>query len=271
MRTMGAGICRSSPRARPAARGGSPTSCRPASRAGTRGWPGQHLVQNRAEREDVGSVVGGNAADLLRRHVAERSEHHSRLRARRIVGTTLPTAPIGSGSVSLARPKSRIFTRSPAVMNMFSGFRSRWTIPLSCAAARPCADLRGVVHGLAHRKRTVLHALTQRLALEQLRHDVRRSGVVPDVEDRQNIRVVQGRRGASFQFETVPAIGVARDDGGENLDGDITSEPRIPGPIHLAHRPGPDQSAATSYGPSRAPGVTDTSLPASIRRWLERY
>ena len=42
-----------------------------------------------------------------------------------------------SGFVSLANPKSRILTCPSWVMKRFSGFRSRWTIPLACAAAKP--------------------------------------------------------------------------------------------------------------------------------------
>jgi len=40
---------------------------------------------------------------------------------------------------SFAKPKSRILMRPSFVMKTFSGFRSRWTIPFSCAAANPCA------------------------------------------------------------------------------------------------------------------------------------
>ncbi len=43
----------------------------------------------------------------------------------------------GSTCVSFARPKSRILTRPSFVTKRFSGFKSRWTMPLSCAAARP--------------------------------------------------------------------------------------------------------------------------------------
>ena len=39
----------------------------------------------------------------------------------------------------LASPKSRILTRPSRVRNRFSGLRSRWTIPFSCAAASPRA------------------------------------------------------------------------------------------------------------------------------------
>jgi hypothetical protein len=41
--------------------------------------------------------------------------------------------------LSRARPKSRILIRPSGVTRMFSGFRSRWTIPFSCAAARAWA------------------------------------------------------------------------------------------------------------------------------------
>ena len=37
----------------------------------------EHLVEDRAEREDVGAVVGGFATHLLRGHVAGRSQHEA--------------------------------------------------------------------------------------------------------------------------------------------------------------------------------------------------
>ena len=48
-------------------------------------------------------------------------------------------SPSAAADAALARPKSRIFTRPSDVTKRFSGFRSRWTIPFSCAAASPCA------------------------------------------------------------------------------------------------------------------------------------
>jgi hypothetical protein len=47
-------------------------------------------------------------------------------------------APPSEGT-RFARPKSRIFALPSFETTMFSGFRSLWTIPASCAWARPAA------------------------------------------------------------------------------------------------------------------------------------
>ena len=97
----------------------------------------QHLVEHRPEREDVGAVVRGLAPRLLRRHVADRPQHHARPRVPRQGGRSRVLA-LATTACS-ARPKSRILTTPSFVTNRFSGFRSRWTTALSCAAASPCA------------------------------------------------------------------------------------------------------------------------------------
>ena len=73
-------------------------------------------------------------ADLLRRHVCGRADDDTGRRIARGVTADVPTS---AGAAGFAIPKSRIFTRPSRVMKMFSGFRSRWTIPRSCAAASP--------------------------------------------------------------------------------------------------------------------------------------
>ena len=76
-----------------------------------------------------------------------------------------------------ASPKSRIFARPSFVRTTFSGLRSRWTIPLSCAAARPRAICDAEVHGLSHGQSARGDPLAQRLALDELHdEDVARRG-----------------------------------------------------------------------------------------------
>ncbi len=46
-----------------------------------------------------------------------------------------PDVFIGSGDIALARPKSSTLTLPSGVIFTFAGFRSRWTMPFSCASA----------------------------------------------------------------------------------------------------------------------------------------
>jgi hypothetical protein len=51
----------------------------------------------------------------------------------------LPGRPAPVDSASFASPKSRIFTVPSGLTLIFAGFRSRWTIPCSCAASNASA------------------------------------------------------------------------------------------------------------------------------------
>ena len=74
--------------------------------------------------------------------------------------------------VSFARPKSRILTSPSFVTMTFSGFRSRCTIPASCAFEQPLRHLRRDRQELLDRQRATHEQLAQRLALHPLHGDV---------------------------------------------------------------------------------------------------
>ncbi len=68
-------------------------------------------------------VVHCLTAHLLRRHVADRAQHHAglgRVPPWNVVGSVARRVP-----VSFAIPKSSTFTRPSLVTKMFSGLRSR--------------------------------------------------------------------------------------------------------------------------------------------------
>jgi hypothetical protein len=56
-----------------------------------------------------------------------------------------------------------------------------------------------------------------------------------NIEDGENIRVIQRSRGAGFLLEATQTIGVGGKTDGQNLDGDVASEPRIARAIDFAH------------------------------------
>ena len=114
---------------------------------------------------------------------------------------------------------------------MFSGFRSRWTMPRSCAAA---GDLRRVLDRLAPRQRALCQPVAQRLAVEQL-HD---ESAVLEAVHLGDVRVVERRERPGFAFEARETIRIAGEGVGQNLDGDVAAEPRIARAIDFAHPAG---------------------------------
>ena len=119
--------------------------------------------------------------------------------------------------------------------NTFSGFRSRWTIPFSCAAARPARDLDRDVDRLADRQRRRSRPVAQRLALEQLRDEVRRAVVRADVVERDDVGVGERRDGARLLLEAAQAVRVRRQVAGQDLDRDVAPEARVAGAVDLSH------------------------------------
>ena len=74
-------------------------------------------------------------------------------------------------------------------------------MPFSCAAARPCAICTAKSSAVRGGSGAAAQSVAQRLAFEQLRHDVRRAVVAADVVDREDVRVIQRRGGARFLLE----------------------------------------------------------------------
>ena len=85
--------------------------------------PRAHLVEHRAEAEQVRARVEVFPTRLFRRHVGHRAQRRAR-----------------AGEVaSFARPKSRIFAWPRVVIKIFAGFMSRCVMPLLWAASIPSA------------------------------------------------------------------------------------------------------------------------------------
>ncbi len=91
-----------------------------------------------------------------------------------------------------------------------------------CERASPC-------HGAC------VEHLAQRLAVEQLLNEVVGPVLVPDIEYRRDVRVVQPGGGAGLLLEAGQPLRVGSELGWQHLDRDLALQPSVLGQPNLAH------------------------------------
>jgi hypothetical protein len=196
--------------------------------------PGEHLVEARPEREDVGAEVDRLAADLLGRHVA--GGPHDELRAGAADG--------GDPRRDVAR--LRPDPRDPEVEDLRAAVvRQEDVLGLDVAVddapgvrgGEPVGDLTGDLRGALGRQGAGPQPVREDFPFEELRHGVGHAPVVPRVVDREDVRVVQGGDRPRLAFEAREALRVVRRGLGEDLQRDLAAEADVSGPVHLTHTP----------------------------------
>ena len=192
---------------------------------------GGELPGEDAEGENIGARVDVAAAQLFGGHVARRAERGTRF------GESASTPSRWRGSAIRARPKSSTLIWPSARRMMFSGFRSRWTMPRSCAAASAAAmcDERADAAAPAGAVRPRAPRASVSPA-HQLGDDVQLAVDLLEREDRGNrrdatsaaaaraSRVSRSRRDGSRVYSGVSALSAT-----------VRREPRVLGRIDDAH------------------------------------
>ena len=176
-----------------------------------------------------------------------------------------------------ARPKSRILTWPLGWSWMFPGFRSRWTTPVRVGEGEPVADL------LHHRelpaevrRGPAADRLAQVAALEELHRHVGEAVLLAEVEDGDDVRVVELRRGLGLALEARRKSGSSARARRDRLEGHVAVQERVVGLVDLAHRaladlPDDPVLADVGRGPSTArppgtPGAGARADSSLVRR-----
>ena len=97
-------------------------------------------------------------------------------------------------------------------------------------------------HGLLDRGRALGHALPQVAALEVLQRHVRRALLAADLIDGDDVGVVEAGGGAGLEEEALGCVAGAEQVRVDHLEGDLASQPGVPGQVDLAESPAPKKS-----------------------------
>jgi len=197
---------------------------------GERHLPAQALRENRPQREHVAARVGRPPPHLLGRHVAGGAHHRALGRHRQRAGRRR------------ARRLER--ARHAEVENLeVPVFREEQVLGLEIAVhdallvhgGQPEGDLHAHLDRLARRQRALRQPFPQRLAHQQLGHQVRRVALAAHVEHREHVGVVERRSRPRLRLEPLEPRGIRRRLGRQHLDRHLAAESRIARAEHHAH------------------------------------
>ena len=132
----------------------------------------------------------------------------------------------------LARPKSRTLTTPSGRILTLPGFEIAMDDAAFVRVVERVGDLPADGRRFVERQRTLLDALGQRRAVDQLHHEI----VGADVVERRDVGMIERRDHLRLAREPLTEFL------GRDLDGGVARQARVFGAIHLAHPPGADRA-----------------------------
>ena len=253
-----------------------------------RAGAGQHLVEDDAEGPDVGAPVDRLAARLLGRHVGGGADNRPHLRCalgegrglQDVVGAVRerPVEPVGVPAPSRGRSRAPSPCRRGAP-SCSPGFRSRWTMPCSCAASSASAICRAI--GSASASGTGPRSMiADRSSPATSSITSARTAACPEpVEGLSSspwicamFGMIQRRERLRFAREAREPIGIVREQLRQHLDRDVAIESRVAGAEDLAHAADADGAADLVHAQSCAwrncqgAGIIARRIPQAVVR-----
>jgi hypothetical protein len=193
--------------------------------AAERSLAGQHLVEDDAQAEDVGSMVDARALGLLGRAVAHRAVGHAHLRRRFLralggVAAVVRLQHLGQAEVEHLR-------LPPGLHDDVRGLDVAVDDAARMGHGQPVGDLDRDRERARHVERPSAHELAKGGPLDVLHDDVRQAVGLTHVVDRAYVGVVEGGAQAGLALEPPPRPFAAGEVGIEDLDHDRPAQTRV--------------------------------------------
>ena len=198
----------------------------------------RHLVKHDAEGPDVAGHVHGLAAQLLGRHVRQRTDRDSSLRQRGM--------HLRHGGCHLRIDGA---LRQTEIEHLHAAIRCNddvvaFQIPMDDAAlvrvGQRIGQLTPVVRDLLVWQRAGVQQRAERASLDQLHRNVRLAVGFADFVDGADVRVVERCCRTRFTHQSGARRGIIEAGRGKHLDGDVAIQLLVAGAIHLPHATSPE-------------------------------
>ena len=193
----------------------------------------EQLVEDRAEREDVGAVVDRESLHLLGRHVARGPHDRPGLRVARAGWRHLL---VGSHCLDSLR-QAEVEDLQVAVSGdeEILGLQVTMDDPLAVRRGETPGNLQRVVHSLLLGDRTGVELPAQRVPLEKLHHGVGDAVLVPEIVNRQDVWMRQRSDRFRLALEAGQGVGISCNGLREDLDRHVPIQLAIPRAVDLPH------------------------------------
>jgi hypothetical protein len=238
---------------------------------------GKTLVKHATERPDVGATIDHTAPRLLGTHVCRRAENDPG--ARGLMGhrgrmREIGVGPGGAGAARGGEPEVENFHLPRRGDDDIAGFEVAVHDAVFVRGFHSRGDVAADVDGLVDGKRPARESLRQRFTVDELEHEIASLVHFLDAVDGRDVGVRERCQHTRLALEAREPLYVLRKFIGECLDGDVATQARVAGAIHLSHSTRSEGredfigTEACAGGESHVRRVAEITVRSALCKWL---